>query len=240
MGCGQEVKKNYYCEFIRFIKHDEFTYSLEFKSEELKVWQEGHHSMMIINVDDTLVGKKFSYVSLPEEGVIRFTTRITEECSEYKNAILNLVKGEFVKISEPSGDFGLRRENRPILLLSNGVGIAGVKTLVQQYMNDQSQIPEILLLNVDDRSNIYKDEFDDFHAKVVQFKPYYLTHRSSYYSMLNHELRMMNKRHGMDPIFYIAGSDSFVEENEQYLRDLDFAKEDIIVGGKQSDSCCRG
>lgn len=239
MGCGQEVKKNYYCEFVRFIKLDDFTYSLEFQSEDLKVWQEGHHSMVILNVDDTLVGKKFSYVTLPEEGVIRFTTRLGKENSDYKKALLNLVKGEYVKISEPSGDFALRRENRPVILLTNGVGIAGVRSLIKQYMNDQEMIPEMLLLNVDARSNIYKSEFDEFHAGINQFKPYYLTHRTSYNSMLYHELSMMKKRYDLDPIFYLAGSDTFVEENMSYLNDLEFEEQDIVIGGKQSDSCCR-
>lgn len=239
MGCGQENKKNYYCEFIRFIEHDAFTYSLEFKSDELKKWQEGHHSMMIINVNNTLVGKKFSYVTLPEEEVIRFTTRIEKEDSDYKRALLNLVKGEFVKISEPSGDFLLRREDRPVVLLSNGVGIAGVRTLIKRYMENQSQIPEMLLLNVDSRSNIYKEELEDCHREVAEFKHYYLTHRTSYYSMLYHELKMMTKRYDLDPIFYVTGSDVFVEENVSYLKDLDFNIDDIIIGGKQSDSCCR-
>lgn len=239
MGCGQEIKKNYNCEFLRLIKNDDFTYSLDFSCEEIKIWQEGNHSMLIIGVNDTLVGKKFSFVTLAEEEVIRITTRITDDSSEYKKALLHLEKGDYVKISEPAGDFRLRREDRPVLLLSNGVGIAGVRSLVKQYVNNQSQIPEMLLLNVDGRSDIYKKEFDGFHANVTQFKPYYLSHRASYYSMLYHELSMIVKRHELSPIFYITGSDEFVEDTIMYLRDLDFDEEAFLIGGKQTDSCCR-
>ena len=239
MGCGQEVKKNYYCEFIKLTKMDESTYSLDFKSDEIKVWQAGDHSMLILNVNDTLVGKKLSYVTMPEENIIRFTTRIKEKGSDYKRALLDLIKGEFVKISEPSGNFTLRRENRPVVLLSNGVGVSGVVTMVKQFIDDQSKVSEMLLMNVDNSSDIYKEDFKQFESEVDTFKSYYLSHRASYYGMLKHELTMMNQRHQQNPIFYLTGSDIFVNESVKYLKDLDYLEADIVLGGKQADSCCR-
>lgn len=239
MGCGQEKKDNYYGEYLGLTKHDDFTYSFDFKSDDIKKWQEGDHSMLIVTYDDILVGKKLSYTTLPDEGKIRFTTRIKDEPSDFKKGLLNLVKGEFIKISEPSGAFRLKRESRPVVLLSNGVGVAGVRALVRKFVGSQNMVTEMLLFNVDKRSNIFKDEFDFYNTEIPNFKSYYLSHRTSYYSMLNHELRMLINRHHLDPIFYVTGSDEFVEENAKYLEDLDFPKDDIIVGGKQSDSCCR-
>ena len=54
-----------------------------------------------------------------------------------------------------------------------------------------------------------------------------------------HELNMLYKRHDLPPIIYLTGSDDFVDENMNYLKDLDIPEEDIILGGKQKDACCR-
>ena len=154
MGCGQEEKQNFYASYLGNIKHDDFTYSFDFKCKDIIKWQEGDHSMLIVTIDDILVGKKLSYVTLPDEDLIRFTTRIGENPSDFKKGLLNLVKGEFIKISEPSGSFKLRREHRPVVLLSNGVGISAMRTIIRRYVESQNMVTEMLQINVDAKSNI--------------------------------------------------------------------------------------
>lgn len=239
MGCGQEEKQNFYAIYLGNNKHDDFTYSFDFKCKDIIKWQEGDHSMLIVTIDDILIGKKLSYVTLPDEGIIRFTTRISENPSDFKKGLLNLVKGEFIKISEPSGNFRLRREHRPVVLLSNGVGISAMRTLVRRYVQSQNMVTEMLQINVDAKGDIYKEEFQQYQKEIPTFKSYHLEHRSSYYSFLYHELNMLYKRYDLPAIVYLAGSDEFVEENMNYLKDLDFPEEDLILGGKQMDSCCR-
>lgn len=238
MGCGQEERKNYYCTLKQIESIDKITYNIDFTSDDLKTWREGDHSMLILNVKGELVGKKLSYASLPEDGYIRFTTRIDASSSDYKKTMLSLVKGEEVKISEPSGEFKLKRDNRPLVLVSNGVGIAVMRPLIQLYLKDHSQIPVLINMNVDSRSNIYKEELSK--AQNDRFKTYYLSHRSTYYSMLYHELKMLVKTYKCKPIIYMAGSDPFVEETYAYLKDLDFTDDDLVIGGQQTDACCRG
>ena len=236
MGCGQETRKNFYGELINIIKHDEITYSFDFNSDDIKSWNEGDSSMLIVSVNDTLVGKKFSYASLQEDKYIRFTTRISEACSDYKNVLSGLAKGEYVKISEPTGNFGLKRENRPVVLLSNGVGISAVRSLVKSFVNNQDLIPKMIQFNVDARSNIYKEEFDSYRSELNQFQSYYLSNRKTYYSMLNHELRILLKNDSVVPYIYIVGSESFVSENMTYLLDLGLTENDLIVD--DATGCC--
>lgn len=237
MGCGQEQKKNHYITFKHLDQLDDITYNIDFTSEDIKTWHEGDHSMLILNVNGDLVGKKLSLASLPSDGVIRFTTRIESVSSDYKKTLKSLVVGEEVKLSEPSGDFQLRRENRPIVLVSNGVGIAVMRPLIYTYLNDQSAVNTLININVDSRSNIYKDELTILQNDT--YKNYYLSHRQSYYSMLYHELKMLNRAGHVKPLVYIAGSDAFVEETYDYLKDLEFDDNDLILGGKQTDSCCK-
>ncbi len=239
MGCGQESKKKHYCEFIRSIKHDDITYSFEFQSDTLKEWKEGDHSMLIVNVDDMLTGKKLSLDSLEEEGIIRFTTRIKKEASAFKKELLELIKGEDVMLTEPAGKMTLRRENRPIVLLSNGIGIAGVRGVVKTYVKDQTGVTQMISMNVDHKSNIYKSEFDQYKKEIKDFDAYYLSHRHTLTGMLYHELKVLSKRHKEKPIVYVVGSDDFVQDQISYLKDLEFVDDDIVIGSKQTDSCCR-
>lgn len=236
MGCGQETRKNFYGELINIIKHDEITYSFDFNSDDIKHWNEGDSSMLIVSVNDTIEGKKFSYASLQEDKYIRFTTRISEDSSDYKKVLSNLAKGEYIKISEPTGNFRLKRENRPVVLLSNGVGIAAVRSLIRSFVNNQDSIPKMIQFNVDARSNIYKEEFDSYRSKLSQFQSYYLSNRKTYYSMLNHELRILLKNDSVMPYIYIVGSESFVSENMTYLLDLGLTENDLIID--DGNGCC--
>lgn len=239
MGCGQEKKINHYCEFIDRKQLDHETYSLDFISQDLLEWKEGDHGMLILNVEGELVGKKLSFASLPSENVIRFTTRITSDPSDFKNTLLGLVKGEFVKISEPSGNYLLRREDRPIFILTNGVGIASARPLIKCFEQLQDGIPELIQLNVDRRSDIYKDEFDTIKKHIKTFSSFYVSNRNAFKSMFSHELSIRMRRYQVKPIFYIFGSDEFVYQTQDLIKDLEFEESSIVIGGQQTDSCCR-
>ncbi len=239
MGCGQEKKDNYYGELINIRKHDEITYSFDFKSDEITHWNEGDASMLIFVVDDTMAGKKFSYASLPEDGFIRFTTRIKKDCSEYKKTLKNLVKGEFVRISQPVGNLELKRENRPILLLSNGIAITAVRSLIKSFMSNQDSIPKMIQFNVDSKSDIYKEEFDSYKAETDKFQSYYLSNRNSFYGMLNHDLKILLRNYPENPYVYIVGSKEFVSENITRLLALGIKETDIIVDEQSVNGCCR-
>ncbi len=239
MGCGQEKKNNYYGELINIIKHDDITYSFDFKSEEIKHWNEGDASMLIFVVDDTMAGKKFSYASLKEEGFIRFTTRIKKDASEYKSTLKNLVIGEFVRISEPTGNLKLKRDDRPIILLSNGIGITPIRSIVKSFINDQKSIPQMIQFNVDARSDIYKDEFDSFKTEVINFQSYYLSNRHSYYAMLSHELKLLQRKYSENPYVYIVGSKEFVSENISRLLARGFSEKELIIDELSVKGCCR-
>lgn len=223
MSCSKTKNiKSFYSELMTIIRHDDETFSFELKCDDIKTWSPGNHAFFIVHMDGKEVGRKLSFASAPHEGLIRFTTRVPKLHSDYKEVISQLVEGEVVKISEPDGVFKLRREHRPVVLLSNGVGIAPMRSMVESFVDNQKFIPELLQINVDSKSDIYKDVFDEYKKQRANFNSYHVSSRAAYYGMLNHELKMMMRRHDLEPIIYIVGSDGFVAENKNHLTDVGF------------------
>ena len=93
-------------------------------------WEAGAHTHFAL--EGFNIGEKpnrslvrhMSISTLPEEGSIGITTRIKEECSEFKDILKREEKNRKVALFKTSTNVPLKRENRPIYLLSSGVGIA--------------------------------------------------------------------------------------------------------------------
>lgn len=238
MSCGCSTAKRYTIELKEIIQHNEETFSFDFVSEDITSWAEGDSSKLYVKMGDGEMGKKFSYATLPDEKTLRFTTRIKEERSVYKQQLADMKIGDTLEVTEPSGDFKLKRVKRPVLLLSNGVGIAAVRSLVKHYEDNTLFVPEMMQINVDSKGHIYKDEFDLLKESLSNFSSYYVTNRKAFYGLVDHELQLMIARHKIDPLVYVVGSNSFVNENVSHLKDVGFSEEDIITDGHLSTGGC--
>ncbi|CAH2213432.1 ferredoxin--NADP reductase [Tepidibacter aestuarii] len=223
------VTKRYSIKLINIIKHNNETFSFDFKSSKLKEWSEGDSSKIFISIKGQEVGKKFSYTTLPYESHIRFTTRIRMNRSEYKDQLSKLKIGDTIEITEPQGNFKLLREKRPIVLLSNGVGIAAVRSLIKAYQRNKSNIPIVVQINVDSTGAIYKSEFDELMNKTSHFSSYYTSHRGEFYKRLDHEIQKIVSAYEEDPYLYVVGSDNFVSDIIRHLKDVGFLDCDIIT-----------
>lgn len=229
MTCGCNTQKKYTVELVDVIKHGPETYSFDFRSDEIKHWYEGDSSKVFMTLGDTSVGKKFSYATLPDEKRLRFTTRIREARSDYKDALGQLKIGDQLEISEPSGNFRLRREERPIVILSNGVGIAASRSLIQAFHRDHTDIPEMVQINVDRTGQIYGEELEVLSEDNEYFHSIYLENRELFYPRVDFEMQNLMIATGMVPYIYIVGSNGFVNGCLSHLTDVGFLEEDIIT-----------
>lgn len=238
MSCACASKPRVKLELLNVEKvHDE-TYTFEFKSPEPLEWQEGDSSKIYLTVAGNEQGKKFSYASLPSENVIQFTTRIRKERSDYKDALSNIDVGENVEVSLPSGQFKLRREGRPVVLLSNGVGIAAMRTFIKSYEGDQTGIPYMIQINVDSKSSIYQAEFTEIELKVEQFRSIYVKHRSNFINQLDFEVQNIISDRADLPLFYVVGSDAFINDTISHLNAVGIPSEDIITDEHKTGGTC--
>lgn len=239
MSCACAAVSRNQIELVDIIKHTDEIFSYNFASPEIDQWHEGDSSKLFLKVAGQEIGKKFSYASLPGESHIRFTTRIKENRSDYKDILSKLTIGDVVEVTGPSGNFKLIRQSRPLLMLSNGVGVAAIRSLVKAYSYDNYGIPELIQINIDAGSTIYKDEFDQITKDCAPFVSHYTTSRKSFYHTMDFELQRLLMKSDYDPYIYVVGSDNFVDDVIIYLKGMGIQDDAIITDGhRHSGGSC--
>lgn len=196
-------------------------------------WREGAHTHVgLIGFDEgekpnkSLV-RHMSIMTLASEDSIGFTTRITSELSEFKRRLIELNIGDEVILFKIGSKMYLRRMSKPLVFLSMGVGIATMRPLIKEFVNDNEGIPSITNINVDSTGEfIYKKELDELSSSNSNYKNYWLNSRISFYEALN---QLPNPK---DSIYYVVGSDLFVLNVVYNLRDKGVSSNNILIDKK--------
>lgn len=179
-------------------------------------WEEGAHTHLAMkgfnagNGPNRSLVRHMSISTLPHEDSIGITTRIREQCSEFKSILRNLQIGDEVAIFKTHSNVPLQRENKNIYLLSHGVGLATFRPLVLKYLADPDHISHLHSLNIDtSRQFLFTDVFTSDPDK--NFTAQFVDNRQDYYDEVN---RLAEDKDGL---FYIVGSDEFVQQNIDIL-----------------------
>lgn len=195
-------------------------------------WEEGSHTHLALegfNAGDkpnrSLV-RHMSISTLPEENTIGITTRIREQCSEYKAILRTLKVGDKVALFKTHSNVPLHREGKNIYLLSSGVGLATFRPLVLEYIHNPDKVNHIYSLNVDSsKDNLFNDIFKT--APDKKFTAQYVDNRDEYYHAV--EKLAQDK----DGIFYVVGSDEFLIQNIELLLNQNIKPEQIMLDKRE-------
>lgn len=195
-------------------------------------WQEGSHTHFAFegfNAGDKpnrgLI-RHMSICTLPHENAIGITTRIKDQCSEFKGILRDMKPGDEVAIFKTHSNVPLKREGKNVYLLSSGVGLATFRPLVLEYLNNSEGVQSIHSLNVDSSKHyLFQDVFatssgDNFTAQFADS-------RAAYYEAVK---RLADDADGL---FYLVGSDDFLKENIQLLRGQGVAREQIMLDKRE-------
>ena len=191
-------------------------------------WEAGAHTHFAL--EGFNIGEKpnrslvrhMSISTLPEEGGIGITTRIKEECSEFKSILKHEGLNKKVALFKTSTNVPLRRENRPVYLLSSGVGLATFRPLLLDYLKDDSGVASLHSLNVDSTGEaLFPSLFESDKSKGISVEN--VTSRKAYYDALS--LLALDKT----AIFYIVGSDDFLKETIALLKEKGIWNERIVL-----------
>lgn len=132
-------------------------------------WEEGSHTHFALkgfNAGDKpnrgLI-RHMSISTLPHENSIGITTRIREQCSEFKATLRNLEVGNEVALFKTHSNIPLRRENKNVYLLSSGVGLATFRPLVLDYFERTEGVNQIHSLNIDSSKTSSSRIFSNLH-----------------------------------------------------------------------------
>lgn len=191
-------------------------------------WDEGAHTHFALkgfNEGDkpnrSLV-RHMSISTLPNEKSIGITTRIKEECSEFKEILKSYQAGKEVALFKTSTNVPLKREGKNIYLLSSGVGLATFRPLVLEYFQNVENMNQVHSLNIDSsREFLFTDIFKS--APDKNFSAEFVDNRKDYYD------KVKNLAADEEGIYYIVGSDEFLVENIQLLRSQGIKPAQIIL-----------
>ncbi|MEN1967674.1 dihydropteridine reductase [Lentibacillus sp. N15] len=191
-------------------------------------WEEGSHTHFALegfNAGDkpnrSLI-RHMSISTLPHETSIGITTRIREQCSAFKTILRNLEIGKEVAIFKTHSNVPLKREDKNVYLLSSGVGLATFRPLALDYFERTDNVNHMHSLNIDSSNdflftNIFKP------APDKKFTSQFVDNRKEYYEEVS------NLAADKDGIFYVVGSDEFLAQNIEVLREQGIKPEQIML-----------
>ena len=216
------------------INEEEGTKTYFFEKPEDFNWQEGSHIHIgLPGFDATEETNKnlvrhMSIITLPNENKVAITTRVPGSSSEFKNKLSELIVGDEVTLFKVGSRMLLKRFNRPVILLSMGVGIATMRPIILTFLNDKSNIPHLINININASGGfIFKEELDTLVND--SYKNYWLDSRINFYEILEQLAESENA------IYYIVGSDPFIKDIIQRLKTKNVDKADIIIDKKDEN-----
>ena len=191
-------------------------------------WEEGSHTHFAL--EGFNAGEKpnrslirhMSISTLPNENSIGITTRIREQCSEFKTILRNLEVGNEVAIFKTHSNVPLKREDKNVYLLSSGVGFATFRPLVLDYFERADNVNQLHSLNIDSSKDfLFPTIFES--APDKKFTSQFVDNRKDYYE------EVKNLAADKNGLFYVVGSDEFLVQNIKVLREQGIKPEQIML-----------
>lgn len=210
--------------FLESHKESEDVYTFLFEKEKDLIWKAGQHGLLTITHKKIKnATKPFTLASAPTEKIVKITTRIGDNPSDFKKAMLELKRGMKISMSGPVGSFYLK-DNSPILLIAGGIGITPFWSIVKQIeMEGNSSDKPIHLLYMDsNKSYIFEDELNEI-AEKTSVNVTYLDSRDD----LHQEINKFTDLYKNDGKYFIAGPKSMVDSVSSYLKNNDVSKQNI-------------
>lgn len=195
-------------------------------------WDEGAHTHLALpgfnageKPNRSLV-RHMSISTVPSEDVIGITTRIKEQCSEFKSILRSMNIGDKVALFKTHTNLPLKRIGRKVYLLSSGVGLATFRSIVLEYFNRPEGIEHMHSLNIESsRQFLFPDLFKSQPDK--NFTAQFVDHRKAYYE------EVQKLAADKDGFFYIVGSDEFLAQNIALLRENGISVEQMMLDKRE-------
>ncbi|TCT12203.1 ferredoxin-NADP reductase [Natranaerovirga pectinivora] len=199
-------------------------YTFIFESEEQINWKAGQHGICTINhVKINKPTRAFSIASIPSEGHIKISMRISENPSEYKQALLNLQPGMKISMRGPIGSFYTENQ-KPLLFIAGGIGITPYRALIKNLLLKSVQMSnDVQLLYMDSREEfIYREELEEA-GRLSAINTKYLNKREA----LNEEIEKFIAKHNNEGEYFIVGTKSMVNPIKALLKSKGIKKKNI-------------
>ncbi len=188
-------------EFVNFKRENKRTYTLQFKRPTDFYWEAGSQIGLSFG-DERDIHRRCSLIisNGPHEEYIEITTYIDCKCV-FNQELTTLSQGDLMYISSIDNIVPLRREDRQIVALTNDIGIAAIKPMVQDFITCSTFIPSFVSINSSNSQQLFKDYFSKYENELLETH-----HVSSKEKMVD----FISGFSFMDnPIYYIVGETDF-------------------------------
>lgn len=192
-------------------------------------WHEGAHLHLAMAEYDLSLGRDpnrirhMSIATLPREGSMAITTRLTAD-SPFKRALAELRPGATMQLFHIGSRLRLRRKGRPLVLLSNGVGLAAFRPLILEYLNNPEGIPALHSFSMSRPDERFYEK-DLAMPASPSFSHDWFSRRDQFHEAYGQE-------HFKEALFYLVGSELFLRDSIYRLRQLGVADDDMILDKK--------
>jgi len=210
--------------FRESYKEADEVYTFLFEIDKSLTWNAGQYGLLSITHKSIKNGTKpFSIASAPSENVVRITTRISGEPSEFKQALLELKPGMSIKMGGPVGAF-YPTDSRPSLFIAGGIGITPFRSILKQLeVEGSNEQKDIQLLYMDsNNTHLYKDELDRI-ATNTSIRITYMESKNE----LQQEIDKFIAKHKDNGNYFIAGPKSMVDDLTNYVKNQNIPKRNI-------------
>lgn len=132
---------------IRFVRPDGFDYAA------------GQFVILGLGSENNVVKKPLSLSSSPTGGFLEVTKRLTGH--EFSNAFLSLKKNDKIRFTGPYGNFTFNGENKRVAMLSGGIGITPLLSMIRCCTDRDLETEMVLFYSNRQEDDIpFRDELD--------------------------------------------------------------------------------
>ena len=208
--------------FKEMKKEEEGVYTFVFESVKLLEWREGKHAMFFIThkkIDKAM--RLFSISSSPSENIIAITTKIGENPSDYKKALLELSPGIKMTLRGPMGPFALQQA-RTNCFIAGGIGITPFRSMMKELdMSKQkfNGIVKLFYINSSD-SFIFGEELKAMDNEKT------LTEFFKDKQVMENRIKQMTSQND-NTVYFVAGAKQMTTSIKEMLIELGVKKKNI-------------
>lgn len=132
-------------------------------------YQPGQFIFITLGSGESEMTKHFTISSSPTEAFLEITKRLTGH--PFANALAALKVGDSVLLKGPFGDFTFNGEHKKIGMLSGGIGITPLRSMIK-YSTDKGMGTDIILLysNRSEDNIAFNDEFERLQKQNTNIK----------------------------------------------------------------------
>lgn len=227
----QKHAGKFFVKDIRKETKDIFTLAL--RPEKIFSFKAGQFCFLRLNKDRLYARHPFTITSSPIEDELRFTVKLT---GRFTKVLSELKKGEEVIIDGPFGIFTVEDNNKDLVLVAGGVGIAPFMSIIKDKTEHNKAQSIVLLYGSKTEADIiYKEQLDNI--KKDWFKKAYILSDNHLFSRtcgceagyIDEKIIKKHVKNINNSLFYICGPEFMKNSLKETLNDLGVNKQNIIV-----------